>query len=56
MKPPYIPETWDWSKNVNNVLSPFEVVILSEMNSQKPKDSGVDSSPVEYDRRWADDF
>ena len=27
IKPPYIPETWDWSKNLGNILTPFESAI-----------------------------
>ncbi len=26
-KPPYIPETWDWTKNLGNILTPFEPAI-----------------------------
>jgi cGMP-dependent protein kinase len=27
IKAPYLPETWEWSKNINNILTPFEMIL-----------------------------
>lgn len=60
LKPPYVPETWDWSKNLGSVMTPFESAIQNELreNNNKKRLTEVedDGTPGGYNKRWADEF
>jgi hypothetical protein len=32
IKPPYLPDSWDWTKNINNIFSPFEMILKVNYN------------------------